>query len=221
MDISNLAVKLLILLIPGIISVLLIDALTIHKKWPAFLFFTFFFVIGFFNYALLFLFGDLTNLTIINLKTISVLFDQNIYYDQLKDICICAIGATIIGVITGLLLSALIYNKVLFMVARALRLSYKTGNVDIWSYYFTSQDFPGWVVVRDLEKDLMYQGWVRASTDSSDDVDELLLWDVSVYTNSTGELIYNADFILIPGAHKNMLIEKQTIQKNNKESSNE
>ena len=156
-----------------------------------------------------------------NLKTVSTLFDKYIYYEQFKDICICAIGATITGIISGLILSSIIYYKVPFIIAKALKISYKIGNVDIWSYYFTSQDFPGWVVVRDLEKDLMYQGWVRASTDSSDDVDELLLWNVSVFTNSTGELIYNADFILIPGAHKNMLIETQTIHRNNNKSSNE
>jgi hypothetical protein len=39
MSFSNLTIKLLFLFLPGIISVIIIDELTIHKRWEGFKYF--------------------------------------------------------------------------------------------------------------------------------------------------------------------------------------
>jgi hypothetical protein len=46
-----------------------------------------------------------------------------------------------------------------------------------------------WVFVRDIENDLVYYGYIRAYSESREDR-ELILKEVEVYSNSTGEWKY-------------------------------
>ena len=64
-----------------------------------------------------------------------------------------------------------------------------------------------WVVVRDLEDDLIYEGWIVAFSDSTADFDEMLLTDAQVYRNSTGEELYKVSGLYLSMRHGNKTIE--------------
>ena len=69
-------------------------------------------------------------------------------------------------------------------VANTLHICYKFGDVGVWDFAFSS-DMPEWVVVRDQDNEIAYEGWVRAFSDSVDE-NELLLKDVRVCHNKKG-----------------------------------
>jgi hypothetical protein len=81
----------------------------------------------------------------------------------------------------------------------------KFGEIDVWSYILNAE-IPGWVVIRDLEHDLMYEGWIQASSDSTEK-DELFLRDVKVFTNSTAQQLYGVSGLYLPRSRENLTIE--------------
>ncbi|MGM0878098.1 MAG: hypothetical protein ACQEWV_26135 [Bacillota bacterium] len=70
-----------------------------------------------------------------------------------------------ISVLLAFLISVGINRKLLHRFAKNLKITKKFGQLDVWSYTFDSPDI-GWVIVRDLDKDLMYQGWDEAFSDT-------------------------------------------------------
>jgi len=52
-----------------------------------------------------------------------------------------------------------------------------------------NSDEIGWVDVRDISRDLVHEGWVDAFSDDAT-APEVLLRDVAVYRNTSGELMY-------------------------------
>lgn len=53
-----------------------------------------------------------------------------------------------------------------------------------------------WITVRDSENNIMYDGFVRAFSDNSKET-ELLLEDVSVYKNDSGEHLYDTNVLYL------------------------
>ena len=67
----------------------------------------------------------------------------------------------------------------------------------------------------------MYDGWVQAFSDNSKEA-ELLLGDVGVYTNDTGEHLYNCDSQYLALDRNNISIEmRQNNSENNEEENND
>jgi hypothetical protein len=67
-----------------------------------------------------------------------------------------------------------------------------------------------WVTVRDHSNDLILDGWVQAFSDDSKDA-EILLRDVSVYKNSTGERLYQIGAMYLSRNRQDISIECRTI----------
>ncbi len=63
-----------------------------------------------------------------------------------------------------------------------------------------------WVTIRDISNNLMYDGWVQAFSDNSKEA-ELLLGDVAVYKNDTGEHLYDIDSQYLSLDRNNISIE--------------
>lgn len=106
---------------------------------------------------------------------------------------------TAVALPVGLLISTAINKYWLHRLASRLGVSRKIGDSDVWSLVMNRQSEDWWVVVRSPDDDLMYEGWLNAFSDSTDALDEILLLDVKVYRNSSGELLYE-----IPAAYLNM-----------------
>ncbi|MBM4056201.1 MAG: hypothetical protein FJ264_16335 [Planctomycetes bacterium] len=131
---------------------------------------------------------------------LKVLIDKNATIN-FKEI----VFVTILSIPIGFLFTFLLNYKVLFRVAHKLKISKKFGDLDVWSYIMNSKT-PEWVVIRDIENDLMYEGWIEAFSDSTG-VDELFLRDVKVYKNSTAEECYEIPGLYLPRKRENLIIE--------------
>ncbi len=129
--------------------------------------------------------------------------------------------ATIVGALIGCLVSVLQTYSLPHRVLRFLRLTKRTNEVDVWGFAFNSTEIDSWVNVRHSNGKI-YQGWVRAYSEGSDER-ELLLVDVNVYVpDARGELtLVDSTPVLYLGLDKKgSLIEMRTEPNSDKEKAN-
>lgn len=187
MDLSEFAFKLLLLFLPGIICSYLVDAFTNHKERTQFQFVVNSFVFGIMAYGLFWLvvswLGGYIGYSPDSVSFIKSLQDTSltISFREVAYTCVCAV----------LIAAAFTYmhtHKLHFRLFRKLGITKKFGELDVWGYLMNSDDV-SWITVRDLENNLMYDGWIQAFSDNSKEA-EVLLGDVQVYKNDTAELLY-------------------------------
>lgn len=204
MEFSDFAFRIILLFIPGIISLLIIEKLTNHKEFKIHQILIYSLLLGFISYVFYYLiliiikacssfdfkflfFNSLTN------KSSSIDFSEIAY-------------ATGISIIIGFISSFLINHKVLYWIAHKTKISNKFGDIDVWSYIMNYSKVPEWVVVRDIENDLVYEGWIQAFSDSTG-IDEIFLRDVKVFRNSTAKELYEIPGLYLPRKRENLVIE--------------
>ena len=94
-----------------------------------------------------------------------------------------AIGvATVIAFLVSLARTYGYIHKFLFLVGLTTRQS----EVDIWGYTLNSRTIENWVVIRHHAHDKIYQGWISAYSEGGDER-ELLLTSVTVYAQRADE----------------------------------
>ncbi|MBU0700897.1 hypothetical protein KKE26_06355 [bacterium] len=209
MDITEFTIRLLLLFFPGIICSYIVDAFTIHKPRESFFFLLQSFVFGLSSYFLFWLIlfiGTKVNLCVPKPEVIFLraLVDANISisYSEIAWVCIASI-------ILGLVITAIETYKIHFRLVKILRITKKFGELDVWGYAFNAKNIE-WVTIRDIKKDMVYDGWVKAFSDDSKDA-ELLLRDVSVYSNLEGEPLYQVGAMYISRNRDDITIEFRTI----------
>lgn len=215
MQISEFTFRLILLFIPGIIAFIIVDCLTIHKERKLYEILIYSLLFGFLSYLMygivIYFFGLIKALAVLlsqlNYKLefsfLKSLTDNSIALD-LKEIFI----VTFLSIPVAFVFVYLINYKILYRIAHKLNISKKYGDIDLWSYIMNMKTSDSeWVVVRDIENDLMYEGWIQAFSDSSEKNDELFLRDVKVYKNSTGDELYDIPAIYLSRERKNLLIE--------------
>ena len=115
MEISDLTIKLIILLIPGILSALIIEQITVHQKWTQFKFILYSILLGFASYFMYDQFLKLSpfieyllnsNTNFVSIRFWDSLFDAKIPV-SLKEVFI----ACLYSVFIGLIISACIHYK--------------------------------------------------------------------------------------------------------------
>ena len=201
MDISGLAIRLLFLFFPGIVSIIVIDTLTIHRKWEGFKYFLFIFVLGVLNYLLWFLLTKIPLFPVKKFHFFNALFNENNAVDTIEILYV-----SILALFVGILWTIMTKYKMVFSIVHKYGISNKIGDVDIWSFISSAIKME-WVVIRDFERDLMFVGWIDSYSDSTDDKDEIFLRDVIVKKNSTEEILYETPGMYIIGARERMIIE--------------
>ena len=186
MELSDFAFKIVFTFLPGIISLIVIDALTIHKKWDKLNYLLYSFVLGLVNYLIWFLISKIECLAIKEVDFLKNIADVgNVNVEGVVYVTV------FLSIPVGLILVYIINHKLMFRIAKRIRASRKIGDIDVWSYTFNTIENTEWVVIRDFENDLMYTGWVAAFSETDErDKDELFIKDVEVYVNSTAELLY-------------------------------
>ena len=97
----------------------------------------------------------------------------------------------------------------IFKVARKFNVSKKYGDVDVWSYVMNMEK-QEWFIVRDLQYDIMYEGWIQVFSDSTEN-DELFMRDVKVYRNSTGDALYETPGLYLPRKREGLTIEMPSL----------
>jgi hypothetical protein len=209
MEITEFAFKLLILFFPGLICAHLIDQLTSHKPREAFFFLLQSFTLGLISYfAYWFIIKGLALLwpTSINsdVTFLKALVNPNLSF-SFKEIVIVSFIAVILASIVSVSSRYKFFNR----TARSIGITKKFGELDVWGYMLNMEEVV-WVTVRDHKNDLIYDGWVQAFSDDSKDA-ELLLRDVSIYKNSSGEKLYQVGAVYLSRQRDNISIECRTL----------
>lgn len=179
MTISEFAFRLIIIFIPGIVSFLIIDRLTSQKELSLSKQALYSLLLGFLNYEIYYL--------ICLTQKKEVYFFASLAGNVSKIDIAELINVTGISVIIGLVTAYIINYQLLYKFARFLKVTKKFGNDTAWNFLMTLNW--EWVVVREPEKNLMYQGWIQVYHDS-ETYFELFLRDVKVFDNKSGGFMY-------------------------------
>ena len=121
--------------------------------------------------------------------------------------------ATLVGLLLTCAVAAVLNRSIVPRIAHALRITRKTGRLDVWNFLFESPAGTH-VLVRDLSKDMACAGRVEVFSDTSREA-ELLLKDVEVFQNSTSMKLYDAERVYIARDATSLVIEPQRIETTN------
>lgn len=220
MQLSEFTLRIILLFIPGIISFIIIDKLTVHKEAKIHTILINSLLLGFTSYFSYYLIINTIN--ILKKEDINFLFLKaltnptgNINFREI-------VFVTLIAIIIGFIFTYAINYKILHKFAAMIKASNKFGDMDVWSYIMNSKDKIDWIVIRDIEHDLMYEGRIEVFSDSTE-IDELFLSDVIVYKNTTGEELYRIPGLYLPRKREKLTIEfpslkfSPAIERSNKE----
>lgn len=210
MPITALTIKLILLFLPGIISRLIVEALTSIKEKRLFYFVVFALILGFANYLVYALSVTIYNWLPFITNPVKVYFFVSlseattvIDYQEIFSVCL-------VSIILGLFFSKAINNSWLHRFARKLKISRTFADADVWGYIFNSDDI-GWITVRDLKNGLVYQGWVSAFSERHGE-NELLLKDVRVFRDIDEEELYSTAALYIHRDKGDITIDFPTIE---------
>lgn len=207
MDISGLVIRIIFLLLPGALASSLYRKLkgrTTRKDWEDFLEIIIFSILSYIAYALI--------LSVINyLRTkygyASVSFSAfNAFFDEKAVIRWQEVlFASIIAVVLSFAAAFTYTKRHVNRIGNFIGVTNHVGEEDIWYFFLNSPDVQ-WVFVRDHKANIAYRCWIQYYSDPYKER-ELLLRDVDVYTNSTGELLYKRDAIYLSRKHDELTIE--------------
>jgi len=215
MGISLFTFRLLILFFPGIICCYVIEIYTVHKEITQFKFLLNSFILGTSSYMIYWLLLKLINLLFKENFTITTFISFMTDTNHLISFKVL-LFVSLIAIMLGLIITIIDNNKLHIKLAHKLKLTYKFGEQDVWGYTLNSKDI-GWVTIRDLKNNLMYNGWVLSYSDNMNNP-EILLSDVEVYNNTTGDLFYVINTLYLTLDKSNIYLE--IYNKKEKESNN-
>lgn len=176
--------KFIFFIIPGVVSVSIINYLTGKKQSIDILNITYIFVLSGFSYIL-------SNFIIF---IVNFLPHVRLEYANIPEIIsgnTNAIGtlhlilSIFASFIIALLLTYAISKNLLFKLSNWLRVSNRTDNEDVWDKLFDEQP---WIIFRDYTTNHTYYGRVAKASDNKEER-EILLDEVTVY-DDTGEELY-------------------------------
>ncbi|MBV9109675.1 MAG: hypothetical protein JO306_09745 [Gemmatimonadetes bacterium] len=198
MELSSVTLRVLLLFFPGVVCAMFLDALTVHRERTPVEFLTHSFALGMGSYLALATARDLAAAAARTLRMrepLDVTFFDALLNDRVHIAWREIVVASIVGVVLTAAIAAILNRRVILRVARGLRVSRKTGGVDVWNFLFDSLTGQ-LVIVRDLSHDMTYFGVVEVFSETSQNA-ELLLRNVRVYENSTSKKLYTAERVYL------------------------
>ncbi len=198
MDINILAVKLILLFLPGIISWFILEKLIISKKREFSYYIVYSFLLGFLSYFSYFVLLNLVNLmfkTSYKVNFFSLLLNSteftnpSIIFEEI-------LSVSILGIFVSIFILAPIINYKLFhLILQKIRITKRFSEPDLWSYLFNSENFC-WIDYRDLKNKRIYRGKFKSYSDTLGNIAELLLEDVRIY-DINSNLLYEVPAIYL------------------------
>jgi len=113
--------------------------------------------------------------------------------------------ASAIALMLAVVASYLDSYKCIDRFARRIRATNRCGDDDVWDLLQNSPEVD-WVFVRDHKLGLLYFAWIGAFSDSEKER-ELLLQDVRVHSNDTGEFLYATKAMYLSRGKYDLTIE--------------
>jgi len=117
------------------------------------------------------------------------------------------------GVLSGIFLAYILSYFMRFNITnkfgQIIHATKRYGDEDVWHYFHNAPDSQkngGWVIIRDLKEKLAYYCYISAWSDSEKER-ELVLSDVSVYSNEGGDFLYSVDHIYLSRNKDDIMIE--------------
>lgn len=203
---DQLVASLVVILFPGIIAAVIADKITVHSRWGSFKFSLYAFVLGIASYAVLQMLNGIIQTCSIDpqnwnpLNVWSALATENPSIPTIEVLC-----ASFVAIPIAFLVSVIINRKWLNKIARKLGVSVKFGDENLFSFYLNSKEI-NWVYVRDISNNLTYKGLV-ASFAETDQIQELVLLDVTVYRYEDSEELYDIPSIYLSKPIGSFIIE--------------
>lgn len=137
---------------------------------------------------------------------------QNLINDANQDINIVEVSlVSISSIFLGIIAILESTYKPGYRLFQKLQISKKFGEIDVWGFALNSKAIE-WVTVRDLEFNLVYDGWISAFSDDGDNSGELLLRDVEVYRNTTEDFLYKIPALYISREKTKISLEFRGVQ---------
>lgn len=209
MNVSDITIRLIILLIPGAIAALVIDNLTFHCPWTKFSFIVYSVLLGFASYIFhqLISYGLGFILPFVGIAyTPTSLYFWASLFNKTIPISFREIAITsFLAIATGYIMSALINHKLLYKTAKLFRVSMKFGDEDLWGFLLRSPETT-WVWLRDHSRGLIYEGYV-SHVSITTPFREIVLREVKVFSNGDGTFLYDVPAMYICSKPTDITIE--------------
>lgn len=219
MEISDFTLRIILLFIPGIVCMTIVNQLVEYEEQKIFDYIVKTLICSFLAYSLVSVCAEIIDLIIYILhyysltnytSDLKVIFLDCLTNKELGISFFEIIITSVLSIPLAFFISWFLNKKKLFRIAQDLHCSNKFGDIDVWSYIFNS-DKSFYVVIRDHDHNLMYQGFATAFSKSHKD-NELLLLNVSVYTNNEATHLYDIDMMYITRDSSNLTIEFRGIE---------
>lgn len=209
MQISELTIRIILLILPGTIATLIIEKLTVHKPWDAFRFIFYATLMGFITYltyqACHFFIGNQELLSFWKAIT------DNKVPISIKEILYACVAAVPLGFIV----TAIVQYKIINKIANRLKISNKYGDDNLF-YHFLNLNEVQWLWVRDKDQDVTYEGLLQYYNET-DNLRELVLSDVKVFRSSDSEFISEVPYIYLTFSPDRFIIELPNVKEDNNE----
>ena len=197
MTVSAMALKLILILIPGGIATLILEKLTTYVKWESFKFIINSILMGGLCYILSdLIFYPFFSADIINFwKTFT---SNDIPFWEI-------IRATGMSILVGFLSSWIEYNKIIARFARFCKVSDKYGEENLYSYFLNNKSVSE-IYFRDIANNLTFHG-ILESFSENEQISELVLRDVKVYKYDDSAFLYAMPKVFLSRAKNTIFIE--------------
>ena len=206
---TELTLKLIIILIPGALATIIFGKLIMHKEWTNFKFILFSILFGIFSYLILQVFLELINWVfakeIADLSLWASLTDaKEIPYREV-------LYSSLISIILAFFISFVENRKWINNFSKALRISNKYGEENLFSRFLNDPNTE-YIYLRDIKNNLTYHGYVKSFSENAN-VSEIRLAEVSVYSYNNSEFLYDIDEVYLSLSKTDIKIEKAIITK--------
>jgi hypothetical protein len=216
MTISDFAIRLIFLIIPGVLCTIFYRGFRgkrARKDWEDYLEILAFSVISYLLFEILFWSGGLLTSKIISIdsstlpsldfEALRAFLDDKISIT--KGVLVDIAGASGVSLLVAIALSYLDEFKFLNRIAIRIKATKRLGDESVW--YFVHRTSEHWKYVRDHKTNLIYYGWIDRYSDWWGEERELLMKDVIVYNNKTGNELYCVDNLYVLRKAEDLTIE--------------
>lgn len=212
MEITDFTIRILILLIPGLITYLIVNKFTDSKKDNIIVEVTKVIIYSFISYSISALGGVILE-NIFPCLDLSVNFLNCLTDSSIPVSWVEIIITAFLSIFVGCIISKLINQSFFHKTAQRFNITKKFSDLDVWSYLFNSKN-NFYIVIRDIENNLTYQGYPQAFSKDHKEC-EVLLINVRVYRYKDSKLLYKCDSMYYKFNSEKINFEIQLLEEEN------
>lgn len=209
MEISKEFLEILLILLPGLISFIIIESLIPHKKVEFNRLVIYVVLLSALSFILSIIIWKICSLCLMwfGFESLSKLNETASIFSYQSNFTFIIL-VFIISIIIGSFLVWAINEKVIYKIMNKINASHMLSNLEVWDDFFAMPRENAFVVIRDIEKNLMYYGIVAYySISTTSKTAAIYLKDVDVFKNDTAEKLYDVKEIYLPFRENVMTVE--------------